>query len=69
MSENDAVTWTTTWDQAIGAVLSLSLIIAWCDPGQEPVDGVMQARYLREARRLISSVTSSGAWRAQALRR
>jgi hypothetical protein len=49
VSENDAVTWTTTWDQAIGAVLSLtliiallpSLIIAWCDPGEESVDGVM----------------------------
>lgn len=48
MSENDTATVTTTWDQALGVVLSLTLfisllptmVIAWCDPGEEHVDVV-----------------------------
>ena len=43
VSENDAATLTTTWDQAIGVVLSVTLLIsllpsavfAWCDAGEE----------------------------------
>jgi len=43
VSENDAVTLTTTWNQALGVVLSLtllisvlpSLVVAWRDPGED----------------------------------
>lgn len=46
VSENDSATVTTTWDQGIGAVLSLTLlisllptmVIAWCDPGEQLAD-------------------------------
>ena len=46
VSENDAATLTTTWDQAIGVVLSVTLLIsllpstvfAWCDAGEESTD-------------------------------
>ncbi len=47
VSENDTVTLTTTWGQALGGVLSLtllismlpSLVVAWSDPG-EYVDAI-----------------------------
>ena len=46
VSENDAATLTTTWDQAIGVVLSVTLLVsllpstvfAWCDSGEESTD-------------------------------
>ena len=46
VSENDAATLTTTWDQAIGVLLSVTLLIsllpsmvfAWCDTGEESTD-------------------------------
>ena len=46
VSESDAATVTTTWDQAIGAVLSITLLIsflpgmvvAWCDAGEESIE-------------------------------
>lgn len=46
VSVNDAATLTTTWDQAIGVVLSVTLLIsllpsavfAWCDAGEESID-------------------------------
>jgi len=42
VSENDAVTLTTTWDQALGLVLSLtllisllpSMVVAWSEAGE-----------------------------------
>lgn len=45
VSENDAVTLTTTWDQALGLVLSLnllisllpSMVVAWSDAGEPNV--------------------------------
>jgi hypothetical protein len=46
VSGNDAATLTTTWDQAIGVVLSVTLLIsllpsmvfAWCDAGEDSID-------------------------------
>lgn len=48
VSENDAVTLTTTWQQAIGLVLSLtllisflpSMVVAWTDRGEESGESV-----------------------------
>jgi hypothetical protein len=45
-SENDALTLTVTWDQALGLVLSLtllisllpSLVVAWSDAGEQPTE-------------------------------
>ena len=46
VSENDAVTLTTTWDQALGLVLSLtllisllpSMVVAWSEGGERPTE-------------------------------
>ena len=50
VSENDAATVTTTWDQAIGLVLSVtllssllpSMVVAWCDSGEESADVIVE---------------------------
>lgn len=50
VSENDAATVTTTWDQAIGLVLSVtllcsllpSMVVAWCDSGEELTDATVE---------------------------
>jgi hypothetical protein len=46
VSENDTVTLTTTWDQALGLVMSLtlliallpSMVVAWSDAGEQPIE-------------------------------
>lgn len=46
VSENDTVTLTTIWDQALGLVMSLtlliallpSMVVAWSDAGEQPIE-------------------------------
>ena len=46
VSENDAVTLTSTWDQALGLVMSLtllisllpSMVVAWSDVGEQSIE-------------------------------
>jgi hypothetical protein len=50
VSENDTATLTTTWDQALGAVLALtllisllpSMVVAWLDRGEDPADVIVE---------------------------
>ena len=55
VSENDAVTLTTTWDQALGLTMSLtllcsllpSMVVAWSDAGEQSIELVRRPRYTR----------------------